>query len=178
MKLSKFSILAALTSLVATGSLVVTTALQVKADSNPGLTIFSGVDRKDMLGYFLQFGGRPNQWDRYKLYVPSKKVPQGATTFFITYPDYFNGKFDTESIEVRTKKEKLPIKEIHWDKESRILEINLEKPLAPNTRAEIVLSNVQNPDLGTYYFVCDVLASGDIPVRLYVGTWILSIEQQ
>ncbi len=28
------------------------------ANGNPGLTIFSGVDRKDILDYFLQFGGR------------------------------------------------------------------------------------------------------------------------
>ncbi|MFM6439270.1 MAG: DUF2808 domain-containing protein, partial [Microcystis panniformis] len=41
---------------------------------------------------------------------------------------------------------------------------------------EIVMSNVRNPELGTYYFTCDVTASGNIPVRLYVGTWIVSIE--
>lgn len=178
MKLKKFSPPALAAILLAGGAMLTALPSLVRADSNPGLTIFSGVERKDILDYFLQYGGRPNQWDRYKLYVPSKKVPQGASTFFISYPDYFKGEFDTKRVEVRTKKENLPIKEVVWDKQSRFLEITLEKPLPPNTRAEIVLSNVKNPDLGTYYLVCDVLASGDIPVRLYVGTWILSIEQQ
>jgi len=178
MKLKNLSTRVLLALVIASGSLLTALPSRVWADGNPGLTVFSGVDRKDILDYFLQYGGRPGQWDRYKLYIPPKKVPQGASTFFISYPDYFNGDFDTKSVEVRTKKEKLPIKEINWDKQSRILEINLEKPLPPNTRAEIVLSNVRNPNLGTYYLVCDVLASGDIPVRLYVGTWILSIEQQ
>lgn len=148
------------------------------AGGNPGLTIFSGVDRKDILDYYLQFGGRPHNIDRYKLYVPPKKLTQGASTFFISYPDYYNGEFDLKKIEVRVKGKPLPLKEVVWDKESRLVEISLETPVEPNTRTEIVMSNVKNPDLGTYYFVCDVLASGDIPVRLYIGTWIISIEPQ
>ncbi|NEP28282.1 DUF2808 domain-containing protein, partial [Moorena sp. SIO3I6] len=40
---------------------------------------------------------------------------------------------------------------------------------------ELVFSNVKNPDGGTYYFVCYVLAAGDIPLPTYVGTWIVSI---
>jgi hypothetical protein len=162
----------ALASGVVTGLPVLTWA-----GGNSGLTIFSGVDRPDILDYYLQFGGNPNQWDRYKLYIPPKKLPQGASTFFISYPDYFDGQFNPDKIEVRVKGESLPTKEIIWDQESRKIEITLEKPIEPNTRTEIVMSGVKNPNMGTYYFRCDVLASGDIPVPLYVGTWIVSIER-
>ncbi|MEB3310074.1 MAG: DUF2808 domain-containing protein [Snowella sp.] len=147
------------------------------AGGNSGLTIFSGVERKDILEYFLQFNGLPNQRDRYKLYIPSKKLTQGASKFFISYPKNFDGLFRTDSIEIRLKDKSVPLKSVIWDKESRFLEITPEEAIPPNTKVEIVLSNVTNPDMGTYYFVADALASGDIPVRLYLGTWIISISR-
>ena len=148
------------------------------AGGNSGLTIFSGVERKDILDYYLQYNGIPNQMDRYKLYIPSKKLAQGASKFYISYPANFDGKFRTDSIEVRVKDQAVPLKgEPIWDKESRFIEINLQEPINPNTKVEIVLSNVTNPDFGTYYFVADAMASGDIPVRLYLGTWIISINR-
>ncbi len=148
------------------------------ADSNPGLTIFSGVERKDNLDYHLDFGGFPNNRDRYKLYVPGKKLTQGASKFFISYPENFDGKFDTEAVEVRVKGVSLPLREVYWDKESRVLEIDLAQPIEASNKVDIVLSNTRNPSLGTYYFVCDIQVSGDIPVRFYAGTWILSIQGQ
>jgi hypothetical protein len=160
---------------VAIGAVALLPALTL-ANGNPGLTIFSGVDRKDILDYFLQFGGRPNQVDRYKLYIPPKKLSQGASSFFVSYPDYFNGRFDTKKIEVRVGGKSLPLKEVIWDKDSRIIQITPETPVVPSSRVELVMSNVRNPDLGTYYFTGDVIASGNIPVRLYVGTWIVSID--
>lgn len=175
-KLSKYAkgtLLVALSMTV--GSIALLPALTL-ANGNPGLTIFSGVERKDILDYFLQFGGRPNQLDRYKLYIPAKKLSQGASTFFVSYPDYYNGQFDTSKIEVRVKGQPVPLKEVIWDKDSRIIQITLDQAIDPTTKVELVMSNVKNPDLGTYYFTCDVLAAGNVPVRLYVGTWIVSIE--
>lgn len=149
------------------------------AQGNSGLTIFSGVDRKDILDYYLQFGGNPKEQDRYKLYIPGKKLPQGASKFYISYPDNFKAEFKPENIEVRIKdgQQSVQLSGVAIDKESRFVEISLAESLPPNTKAEIVISNIKNPDFGTYYLVCDVLASGDIPVRLYVGTWIVSIQR-
>jgi hypothetical protein len=175
-KISKYVMSSLVVALsLAVGSVTLLPALTL-ANGNPGLTIFSGVDRKDILDYYLQFGGRPRQMDRYKLYIPPKKLSQGASTFFISYPDYFNGEFDTNKIEVRVNNQAQPLKEVIWDKDSRIIQLTLEKAIDPTTKVELVMSNVKNPDLGTYYFTCDVIAAGNIPVRLYVGTWIVSIE--
>ena len=144
---------------------------------NPGLTIFGGVDRENILSYHLDFGGRPGGWDRYRLYIPGKKMTQGASKFFIAYPEYYDGKFDTDSIEVRVKGESLPVREVFWDQESRIVEIDLENPIQESHKVEIVFSNVKNPRFGgTYYFHCQVLETGAQPVRLHLGTWILSIN--
>jgi hypothetical protein len=167
-----------LTLLALTGSIVVGLPSLTWAGGNAGLTIFSGVDRKDILDYYLEFGGNPNQsGERYKLYVPGKKLTQGASKFFISYPENFDGKFDPEKVEVRVKNEPIPLKEVLWDKESRLLEITLAKPIDASNKVDLVLSNVKNPDFGTYYIRLDVQASGQIPLRLYVGTWIVTIDR-
>ena len=148
------------------------------AGGNSGLTIFSGVDRKDILDYYLQFGGRPGEWDRYKLYIPAKKMTQGAKVFYVSYPENFDGKFDLNKVRVETQKQgKLEIEDVVWDQESRFLQIVVAEPAVANSKVTITLSNVKNPTFGTYYLVSDVMASGDIPVRLYVGTWIVDIQR-
>ncbi|MGA1622439.1 MAG: DUF2808 domain-containing protein [Synechocystis sp.] len=159
------------------GALVVGLPTLSWAGGNSGLTIFSGVERQDILDYYLQFGGRPEQWDRYKLYISAKKMTQGAKVFYVSYPENFDGEFDIEKVRVETKKQgKLDIEDVVWDKESRFLQIVLAEPAQANSKVTITLSNVKNPTMGTYYLVGDVLASGDIPVRLYVGTWIVDIQ--
>jgi hypothetical protein len=168
---------ALISALVLSGCILAGLPTLTWAGGNPGLTIFGGVDRKDILDYYLDFDGVPNQRDRYKLYVPAKKLERGASKFFISYPANFDGKFDVNAVEVRVKGESLPLKEVYWDKESRFLEITLDQPVQANTNTDIVLSNVQNPSMGTYYLVCDVVIAGEVPVRLYLGTWIVSIER-
>lgn len=165
---NSFRLSSRLLALVAlAGSLLAGLPTLTRADGNAGLTIFSGVDRKDVLDYHLDFGGNPNQsGERYKLYIPGKKLTQGASKFFITYPANFDGKFDTDKIEVRVKGEAIPLKEAIWDKESRLLEITLAKPIEAATKVDLVLSNVKNPDFGTYYIRADVQAAGQIPLRL------------
>lgn len=151
------------------------------AGSNPGLTIFSGVEnRNDILDYHLDFNGRPRQvGERYRLYVPGKKLTQGASKFFISYLERpkFDGKFNLDKVEVRVDGESLPLKDVYWDKESRVVEIELETPMEVSKKVEIVFSGVKNPSNGTYYLICDVLSSGDRSIRMYIGTWIVSIER-
>jgi hypothetical protein len=175
-KLSKFINKSLLTTLALATTIVTSIPQEINAQSNPGLTIFSGVDRENILNYHLDFGGNEDSWDRYRLRVPAKKINEGVAKFFISYPDYFDGKFDTNKIEVRAEGKALPLREVVWDKESRIVEIDLEQPFVEGKKVEIVFSNVKNPSSGTFYFHCQVLTPGQVPVRLHVGTWILSIS--
>ena len=156
------------------------------AGGNAGLTIFSGVERRDILDYYLQFGGRPGERERYKLYIPAKKMTQGAKVIYISYPENFDAKFPVNSnskikkdkLRVETQKQgKLDIEDVVWDQKSRFLQIVLAEPAVANSKVTVTLSNVTNPTFGTYYLVADVMASGDIPVRLYVGTWIVDIQR-
>lgn len=144
----------------------------------PGLTIFSGVDRENLLNYHLDFGGVSDGWDRYRLFIPAKKMTQGASKFFISYPEYYDGKFNPDKIEVRLKDKKVPLRSVNWDKESRIVEIDLAEPIKRSEKVELVFSDVKNPASGgTYYFNAQLLAAGDIPIRQHVGTWILTIDR-
>ena len=149
------------------------------AQSNPGLTIFSGVrDRDNLLNYHLDFGGRAGGWDRYRLRIPKRKMELGVAQIAISYPDYYEGKFDVDRIEVRLDGESQPLSEVNWDKENYLVQIYLEEPIQAGQDVEVVFSNVKNPSFGgTFYFNCQILTPGDIPLPRYLGTWVLSIGQ-
>jgi hypothetical protein len=142
----------------------------------PGFTLFSGVKSENQLPFRLDFGGHSNGWDRYRLRIPAKKLKLAAAKFTITYPDYYKGNFDTDKIEVRIKNKKVPLQQVKWDKENHLIEIYPQEPVPANSRVELVFSNVKNPNFGgTYYFNCQILSPGDVPLLRYVGTWILNI---
>lgn len=162
----------AVTSCLLTGLPIITSA-----QSLPGLTLFSGVKSENQLPFRLDFQGQANQWDRYRLRIPAKKMKLAVAQFAVTYPDYYKGKFDTDKIEVRIKKKKVPIEEVVWDKENRLIEIYPKEPVPAGSQVELVFSNVKNPDFGgIYYFNCQILSPGDVPLLRYVGTWILTIS--
>ena len=152
-------------------------AAPLLAQPTPGLTIFSGVERPNQLGYYLDFGGRRDQRDRYRLRVPADKMELGVKTFAISYPDYYDGVFDIEKIEVRADGRSFPIDEVVWNKPDRVLLIYLAEPIEAGKGVELVFSNVRNPRWGgTYYFEGRASSPGDVPLPRYLGTWILSIE--
>ncbi|MBD2355559.1 DUF2808 domain-containing protein [Tolypothrix sp. FACHB-123] len=147
------------------------------AQSLPGLTLFSGVRGENQLPYRLDFGGQADGWDRYILRIPAQKMKLAVAQIAITYPDYYKGTFDPNKVEVKIKDKAVPLSEVKWDKEGRIIQIYPQEPLPSGSKVEVVLSNVKNPSFGgTFYFNCQILSPGDIPMLRYVGTWILSIS--
>ncbi len=177
--LSKKSSMRRFISTVAVTSCLLTSfSVSSWAQSNSGLTLFGGVPRENQLNYHLDFGGRANGWDRYRFKIPAKKMELGVAQFAISYPDYYDGKFDKKKIEVRAKGKSVPLSEVEWDKENQLVRIFLEEPIQANTPVELVFSNVKNPTFGgMYYFNCQILTPGDVPLPRYLGTWILSIGQ-
>jgi hypothetical protein len=146
------------------------------AQNNEGFTLWSGVARENQLSYYLDFGGRPDGWDRYRLRIPAKKMELGVAQFAISYPDYFDGKFDPKKIEVHVKGKPVRISEVNWDKQNQLIQIYLEEPITAGNSVELVFNNVKNPPTGgMYYFNCQILTPGDVPLPRYLGTWIVSI---
>ena len=165
-----------LTSVGVAGILMAGIPVITNAQGGSGLTIFSGVDRENILNYYLDFNGQRYNRDRYRLRIPGKKLMQGAAKFYIFYPDYYDGKFKEDKIEVRIDGEPLALEQVIWDKENYLIEIDLKEPLTESRKVELVFSGVKNPDIGTYYFRCEVLPAVDLPIRQYIGTWIISIN--
>jgi hypothetical protein len=116
-------------------------------------------------------------WDRYRLRIPAKKLNLAVAQLSIFYPDYYNGTFDPDKIEIRVKDESVPLDEVVWDRENHFLEIYPAQPIPAGNKIEVVLHNVRNPRFGgMYYFNANIRTPGDVPLMRYVGTWVLSIQ--
>ena len=164
-----------LSALLVTGCLL--SALPTVTLAQSGLTIFSGVKRENELSYRLDFGGQRNDWDRYRLRIPSKKMKVAAAKFVVKYPDYYEGTFNTDEVEIKVKGKKVKVSEVKWDKEGNVLEIYPEQPVAAGNRVELIFSDVRNPSSGgIFYFHGSVQSPGDVPLPRYLGTWIVSID--
>jgi Protein of unknown function (DUF2808) len=157
--------------------LVTVVPATVRADSLPGFTLFSGVDPANQLSFRLDSGNR-NATDRYRLRIPGSKINRlGAAQIQISYPDYYKGKFDEKGVEVFVGEKSIPVEAVQWDKENRVINIDLAQRLKTKNEIEVVLNNVQNPDSGgMYYFNGSVKSSKEFPLARNVGTWILSID--
>lgn len=162
-------------ALAIAGCLMTSLPLASLAQGLPGLTIFSGVERDNQLGYRLDFEGRPNARDRYHLRIPGSKLDLAVSQFVVTYPDTYSGTFDPDEIEVRIDGDSVPLDEVTWDEENRLIEIFPQDPVPSRTSVELVFE-VRNPRYpGMHYFNALVRAPGDVLPPQYVGTWILSI---
>ncbi|MBD2185823.1 DUF2808 domain-containing protein [Aerosakkonema funiforme] len=147
------------------------------ADALPGFTLFGGPPRENQLPFRLDFGGNANAWDRYRLRIPAKKMNLAVAQFSISYPNYYRGQFDPKKVEVRVRGKSVPLQEVVWDKENRVIQIYPVEPVPAGYQVELVLSNVKNPNFGgMFYFNCQILSPGDVPLLRYIGTWILSID--
>jgi hypothetical protein len=172
----KSTVLRLCAALTIAGSLATGLSAVVSAQSLPGLTIFSGVERKNQLNYRLDYQGKRGVQDRYHLRIPADKLTFAVSKFAITYPSTYTGTFDPKRVEVRVRGTDVPLDDVSWDRENRVIEIYPKDPVPAANRVEIVLSNVRNPlRVGTHYFNAMVQSPGDLPVLRYVGTWIVSI---
>lgn len=166
-----------LSTLAVTGFLLTAFPVMTWGESLQGLILIGGVKSEDRLPFRLDFGGQTNSTDRYILRIPAKKMKLAVAQFSITYPNYYKGTFDTKDIAVKVKGKKVPLAEVKWNKEGRVIEIFPQEPVPAGGAVELVLSNVQNPAFGgTHYFNCQILSPGDVPLLRYLGTWILSIS--
>ncbi|HEY9751473.1 MAG TPA: DUF2808 domain-containing protein [Coleofasciculaceae cyanobacterium] len=174
---SKAALRKILPGLAIAGCLVAGLPSLTQAQSNPGLTLWGGIQREDNLNYYLDFGGKPGGWDRYRLRIPQKKMKLAVAQFAIAYPNYYKGEFDPKRVEVLVNGKSVPLQEVNWNKENNLIEIFPVEPVPAGSSVEIQLENVRNPSPGgMYYFNLQVLSPGDVPLLRYVGTWVISIS--
>jgi hypothetical protein len=166
-----------LAALAIAGCLATGLSSMVLAQTMPGITIFSGIDRENQLAYRLDFGGIPSRTDRYRLRISPRKMELAVSEFAVSYPVTYTGQFDPNRIRIDVDGQTVELDEVIWDQESRLIRIYPVEPVPAATQVEIVLSGVRNPrSVGTHYFNALVVSPGDTTALLrYVGTWIISI---
>ena len=171
------SVSLSVTCFASAGCLMASLPLVAHAQSSPGLTIFSGVESKNRLSYYLDFGGNSGSWDRYRLRIPKDKMKVAVAQFSIDYPNYYKGTFDPKDVELRVNDKKVAIQEVKWEKENYVIEVFPQEPVPAASNVELIFSNVKNPnDGGMFYFNCNVLSPGDVPLLRSLGTWIIGIN--
>jgi Protein of unknown function (DUF2808) len=189
MSFQKPSIRQLSSSLCAAGLLLTAVPIITSAQTNPGLTFTwggSGPSGKQQLGYVLEYGTPGHPQDRYRLKMGRQKLAIDGIT--ITYPAYWDGELNEKSITLQEapknkflgfgKVPKIAVSSVKVDKDNRFIEIIPEAPIPAGKAFEIVLSNVQNPRSGgMYYFNASITAPGDLPLKRYIGTWVISLSR-
>jgi hypothetical protein len=188
MSLPRFSLRRCSSSLCVAGLLLTGVPAVTLAQSNPGFTLNWGGDgpsSKQQLGYVLDYGTPGHMQDRYRLKIKAQKLAIDGIT--ITYPEYYDGDFNEKKITLQEapknkflgfgKAVKIPTSSVKVDKDNRLIEVIPEAPIPAGKAFEVVLEDVRNPPSGgMYYFNASISSPGDtVPLRRYLGTWILSL---
>lgn len=138
--------------------------------------IFNGFPQEDKLPSTVNRGTR--SVDTYRLNIPTQKMTRGITKFIISYPESFNGKFDTQKIQILVNREKQPLYSTNWDEANHLLELELEEPIPIQASTEIVLSGVVRPavkEATQFRFDCRALTVDTPTTEIYIGSWFLTI---
>ncbi len=157
------------------------------AQTNPGFTFSwggNGPSGKQQLGYVLDYGTPGHPQDRYRLKMGTQKTAVDGIR--VAYPNYYDGEINEKQVTLQEspksrligigRAKKIPVRSVTVDKDNRLIEIVPETPIPAGTPTEILMADVQNPRSGgMYYFSCYISVPGDIPLKRYLGTWVLSI---
>ncbi|MDG2991651.1 DUF2808 domain-containing protein [Candidatus Synechococcus calcipolaris G9] len=166
--------------------------LVAQAQSNPGFTFNwgDGPSGSQQLRYHLDYGTPGFLGDRYWLRLGNQKV--AINRINISYPDYFDGTFNAQSIELRTGGSKsnsffqfrrdpgklIELAEVTLDRDNRTIDIVPAEVIPAGTEVQVIMSNVRNPrSSGMFYFNARIGSPGDVPLMRYIGTWIISIAR-
>jgi hypothetical protein len=149
----------------------------VRAQSNAGFILFGGI-KDSALDYCLD-NGSSGRSDRYYLEIKPQKFK--VSEVIITYPEHFTGSFDTSDMKLRVTDQcrggkDLEIESATWDKETRRVTIVPKEAIPSKTALRVVLSNVRNPDYSGFYQLDARVMRADIPVPVYVGSWVITLD--
>ena len=140
------------------------------------------------LKHVIELSDAPNRWGRYRLKVGSNDMKLAASQFVINYPDYFDGKFNAEEMEIRVCTSKgsflsrakcsaVELDEVDVDTENYRIALYPLEPIPAGTNLELVLNDVKNPrSRGMYQFNVMIESPGDVPLLRTLGGAIIDIN--
>jgi len=178
----------ALTGL-ATGLLPLAQTQPVVAQSLPGLTLrWNGNEGGFKELKYVLNSGRTNALDTWMLLLPGKELDVAAMQVSVTYPSYFNGRFDNSAVKLklcsaggvmaRTRCDKdVPTSSIEVDRDNGRIDFFPTKPIPAGTTIGVVFDSMINPsNPGMLQFNASIISPGDLPLSKYVGSWLITIE--
>ncbi|MGA7952641.1 MAG: DUF2808 domain-containing protein [Gloeobacterales cyanobacterium] len=141
-------------------------------------------DPDKVLKYATETGQRGIP-DRYYLTLKPQKF--AVYQIQIRYESSFDGKFYPQKDKIEVYDAEIPfgtkdkplftVEQAEWDKEARLLSIELSKPIPAGVTGEIALDRVDNPTFeGIYNLQARVLNVGPFPSFRYIGTWSITIQ--
>lgn len=156
------------------GSFGLASLISAPVQAQSGFVLF-GSDEIPVLNYKLDFGGQRRKLERYRLDIPAQDV--AVAEIQIEGDDHFNGDFNPEQVRLEVEKEPVPLRDVYWNPEFKSLEVIIEEPVAAGQEMRLVLSNVRNPDAGTYRFRGRLLGTEANPLFRLVGHWVITIDE-
>lgn len=163
-----------LLGLTCLGSVGLPLLLPSDAQAQSGFVLF-GSDELQVLDYRLDFGGQRRRLERYRLDIPAQDV--AVAEIQIEGDDHFNGKFNPEEVRLEVEGEPVALREVYWNPEFNSLEVIIEDPVSAGQDLRLVLSNVRNPDAGTFRFRARLLGTEANPLYRLIGHWIITIDE-
>ena len=136
----------------------------------------------------IELSDAPNRWGRYRIKIGARDMELAASQFVVNYPDYFNGKFNADEIEIRVcsstgsflsraKCSAVEMDEVEVDTENYRIALYPLEPIPAGSNLELVFDDVKNPrNRGMYQFNVLVESPGELPILRNVGASILDIS--
>lgn len=160
-----------------------------QASDLPGITFrWNNREGFNELSHVIELSNSPNNWGRYRLKIGARDMKLAVSQFVVNYPDYFDGKFNADEVEIRTcsrpgnflsraRCTPIAMDEVDIDTENQRIALYPLEPIPAGTNVELVFSDVKNPrSRGMYQFNAMIESPGDVPLLRPIGSWILGIE--
>ncbi len=136
--------------------------------------IITGSEDVDVLKHRLDFGGKAERLERYRLTVPPQDV--AVAEIQINMGPQFDSTVDPNHVRLEVEGQKVELSEVYWNPEFRSLEVIAKEPIASGQEMMVVASRVRNPISGIYRFEGRVLGTEANPLFRLVGNWLIDIQ--
>ncbi len=159
------------------------------AQGLPGLTLrWNGNEGGFKELKYILNSGRTNALDTWMMILPGKELDVAAIQVSVTYPAYFAGRFDNSAVKLklcnaggvlaRTRcEEDVPLSSVEIDRDNGRIDFFPAKPIPAGTTVGVVFDSMINPsNPGMLQFNASIISPGDLPLSKYVGSWLITIE--
>ncbi len=137
----------------------------------------------------IELSDAPRRWGRYRVKIGANDMKRAVSQFVVNYPDFFDGKFNADEIEIRvcttkgsflsrSKCSAVEMDEVDVDTENHRIALYPLEPVPAGTNLELVFNDVKNPrSRGMYQLNVLAESPGDeLQLLSAMGSTIIQID--